>query len=175
MGLILKQLFQLVKMLNSETGHNQIAMGIALGFILGMTPGFSLQSIFVILVMLLFRVQMGAAFVAAFFFKFIAYLLDPVFHSVGYKVLHIDSLKALYTSLYNMPIIPFTKFNNTIFMGSLVISILCMPLIFFLSRMLIVKYRKSVVEKFKQTKFWKAVKATSLYKWYFKYDQLYGA
>jgi hypothetical protein len=48
------------------------------------------------------------------------------------------------------------------------------PFVFVLSKYLVNKYRKSVLERFKQTKFWKAVKATSLYKWYFKYDELYG-
>ena len=41
MTLILKQMFSLLKLLNSETGTNQIAAGVALGFIMGMAPAFS--------------------------------------------------------------------------------------------------------------------------------------
>ncbi len=174
MGILLKQIFAFVKLLNSDTGTNQIAAGIAVGFILGMTPAFSLQTLLVFILLFLFRIQMGAAFLAAFFFKFTAYLLDPVFHQVGSSVLQMEGFKSLFTTLYNLPIVPFTRFYNSIVMGSAVVAIILAPFIFLFSKTLVVKYREKVVEKFKDTKFWKAVKATGFYKWYFKYDSLYG-
>ncbi len=174
MTYLLKQIFQLLKLLNSETGSLQIAWGIAFGFVLGMTPAFSLQTVLVILILLFLRVQIGAAFVAAFFFKFVAFLFDPVFHSVGGAVLSIESLKPLYTSLYNMPIVPWTRFYNTIVMGSGVVSLALTPVVFFLSLYLVNQYRVQVYSKFQQSKFFKAVKATGFYKWYVKYDEFYG-
>ncbi len=175
MGLILKQIFAFIKMLNSDTGSNQIAAGIAAGFILGMTPVFSLQTLLVFLCILLFRIQAGAAFLTAFFFKFIAYLLDPVFDSVGDSVLGMDSLQPLFTTLYNLPIVPLTRFNNSIVMGSGVVTIVFAPVVFGLARILVFKYRIHVVGRFKATKLWKAVQATSFYEWYCKYDQRYGS
>lgn len=172
MTFLLKQIFGLLKLLNSETGTNQVAAGVTAGFILGMTPAFSLQTIAIWLLILFFRIQIGAALIMAFFFSFIAWILDPVFHSVGQSVLMMDSLSTLFTTLYNLPIIPFTRFNNTLVMGSGVVAFGLSPLIFVFSKVLIQKYRKSVVEKFKETKFWKAVKATSLYKWYYTYDRI---
>jgi uncharacterized protein (TIGR03546 family) len=73
-----------------------------------------------------------------------------------------------------MPIVPFTKFYNSIVMGAGVISILMAPFIFILSKKTVVKYRQTILEKLKNSKFWKAIKATGLYKWYAKYDELYG-
>ncbi len=174
MAYLLKQIFQLIKLLNSEKGTNQIALGIALGFVLGMTPVFSLQTVLVFLFLLFFRIQLGAAFVAAFFFKFMAFLLDPVFHSVGHAVLSIDGLQGIYTQLYNMPVVPWTRFYNTIVMGSGVLSLALTPVIFFASLWFVKKYRKNVYERLKETKFFKAVKATGFYKWYIKYDEFYG-
>ena len=174
MGLLLKQIFQFVKLLNSDTGTNQIAAGIAAGFVLGMTPALSLQTLLIFACIFLFRIQMGAAFISAFFFKFAAFLLDPIFHEVGAIVLNMEALKPTFTTLYNMPIVPFTRFYNSIVMGSGVVSIAMFPVIFVLAKVLVKKYRKTVLEKIQQTKFWKAVKATSLYKWYYKYDELYG-
>lgn len=174
MGVLLKQIFGLIKLLNSETGQNQIAAGIAAGFILGMTPAFSLQTVLVIILVLLFRVQMGAVLISSFFFAFMAYLLDPVFHSVGQNILQTNSLQPIFTSMYNMPILPFTRFNNTIVMGSAAVTIALFPVIFIISRVLIFKYQDKVLRRFKDSKFWKFVKATSLYKWYQKYDELYG-
>lgn len=171
MGLILKQLFAFIKLLNSDTGNISLAMGMTCGFILGMTPVLSLHSLLIFLILFFFRIQIGAALITAFFFKFVAFLLDPAFHAVGSKVLEIESLQAIYTTLYNLPIIPFTRFNNSIVMGSAVITIALSPLIFLISQFLIVKYRVTVLARFKQTKFWKAIEATKFYQWYYKYDQ----
>lgn len=171
MGLILKQLFAFIKLLNSDTGNISLAMGMTCGFILGMTPALSLHSLLIFLILFFFRIQIGAALITAFFFKFVAFLLDPAFHAVGSKVLEIESLEAIYTTLYNLPIIPFTRFNNSIVMGSAVITIALSPLVFLISQFLIVKYRVTVLARFKQTKFWKAIEATKFYQWYYKYDQ----
>ena len=171
MGLILKQLFAFIKLLNSDTGTISLAMGLTCGFILGMTPTLSLHSLLIFLVLFFFRIQIGAALLAAFFFKFVAFLLDPAFDAVGSKVLDIESLQTFYTTLYNMPIIPFTRFNNTIVMGSAVITFALSPLVFILSRFLIVKYRQTILARFKESKAWKAVEATKFYQWYYKYDQ----
>jgi uncharacterized protein (TIGR03546 family) len=174
MTFLLKQIFEFFKLLNSETGTNQIASGIAMGFILGMAPVFSLQTILVFSLSLFFRVQLGAMFLAVFFFKFAAWLLDPIFHRVGTSILLMDSLTGLWTKLYNMPIIPFTRFNNSVVMGAGATSILLAPLVFMASRLLVLKYREKIVERFKETMFFKLLKTTSLFKWYEKYDSLYG-
>ena len=174
MTLILKQLFALLKLLNSEKGEKSIAVGFACGLILGFAPVFSLQTLLVIFVILLFRVQAGAAFASAFFFAFIAWVLDPVFDSVGSVILEMDVFSGIFTTLYNMPIIPFTKFNNSIVMGAGIVSIILSPFIYVISKKMIVKYRVTVVKRLEKTKFWKAVKATSFYKWYAKYTELYG-
>lgn len=174
MTLLLKQLFGFIKLLHSENGNAQIAWGVALGFILGMTPSLSLQSLLVFLLLFLFRIQIGAALISAFFFKFIAFILDPAFDSLGSTILETQGFQSLFTTLYNMPIVPYTRFNNSIVMGSGIISLVLAPFIFLTSKVLINKYRSQVVERFKQSKIFKAWKATSFYKWYFKFDQYYG-
>ena len=171
MGLILKQLFAFIKLLNSDTGNVSIAMGMTCGFILGMTPVLSLHSLIIFLILFFFRIQIGAALVMAFFFKFVAFLLDPIFHSVGSKVLEMESLEPFFTKLYNMPLIPFTRFNNSIVMGSAVVTFALAPFVYILSQYLIIKYRVTVLARFKTTKVWKAVEATKFYQWYYKYDQ----
>ena len=172
MSLLLKQFFTFLKLLNSETGTNQIAAGIAAGFILGMTPFFSLHSLILVVLILFLRVQIGAVIVATFFFAFPAYLLDPVFHSVGLWALEHASLQSFWTTLYNMPIIPFTRFNNTIVMGSGLVALLLSPIVFFMAKYLVAAYRLAVVARIKQTKAWKAFESTKFYKWYYIYDQV---
>ncbi|HRK06869.1 MAG TPA: TIGR03546 family protein [Pseudobdellovibrionaceae bacterium] len=174
MTFLLKQIFGFLKLLNSDKGTNQIAAGIACGLILGFAPAFSLQTLLVIAVLFFFRIQIGAATVFAFFFSFIAWILDPLHHAIGQAVLENESLTPLFTEMYNMPLVPLTRFNNSIVMGSGLVAIALSPIVFIGSRVAIAKYRETVVARFQQTKFWKAVQATSLYKFYATYEQLYG-
>lgn len=174
MSFLLKQIFELIRLLNSDTGTNQIAAGVACGLILGFAPAFSLQTLLVIFCLFFFRIQIGAALVAAFFFAFAAWLLDPVSHRVGTAILEMDALRPLFTAMYNMPLIPLTRFYNSIVMGAGVVSIVLAPVIFMLTKWGVVKYRATVLARFENTRPWKAWKATPFYKWYQTYDQLYG-
>ncbi len=174
MTLLLKQIFSLLKLLNSETGTNQIAMGISLGMVLGFLPLFSLQTIVLLFIVFFFRVQIGAFLVSSFFFAMPAYFFDSIFDQVGRMILESTFVNSFFTVLYNMPIIPYSRFNSSIVMGAFIVSMLIAPFVFIFSRILIIKYREQVVNRFKDTKIYKMIKATSLYKWYYKYNNLYG-
>lgn len=174
MSLLLKQIFNFLRLLNSDSDPTPLAVGLSLGLILGFAPFFSLQTFLVFAIVFIFRVQLGAAFLSAFFFKFIAYLFDYPAHLLGQTVLESESLRPLFTELYNMPIIPMTRFNNSIVMGSMIVSLLLCPLAYFIFKKLIRSYRATIVDRFQNTKAWNAFKATSLYNWYCKYNDLYG-
>lgn len=173
MTLLLKQLFAFFRMLNSDTGHNQLAAGLSCGIILGFSPFLSLQTLILLFVLLFFRIQIGAAFMAAFFFKFVAWLVDPLADVLGRAVLENEGLRPLFVSLYNMPLVPLTRFNNSIVMGSMVVGVLLAIPAFFIFRSLILKYRATFVARFKETKIWKAWTATKFYAWYTTYEKLY--
>lgn len=174
MGILLKQIFNFLKLLNSDHGTYQLATGLSLGLFLGFAPIVSIQALAVLFIIFIFRIQIGAAFVSAFFFKFIAYLFDGPAHNLGKWILEQEGLRPLFTTMYNIPFVPMTRFNNSIVMGSMMVSLILFPLSFFIFKILIEKYRATVVARFKDTKFWKAFKATPLYNWYVKYDELYG-
>jgi len=172
--ILLKQLFALFNLLNSDDGEKQIAFGLVLGLILGFSPFFSVQSFFLILCFFVFRIQFGAALVAAFFFKFIAFLIDPLADKMGRFILELEPLRGLFTTMYHMPIVPYTRFNNSIVMGSFFVAIILMIPMYFVFIALIRKYRSAIVEKFKSSKLWKMWKATTVYKLYTQYESLVG-
>lgn len=174
MGLILKQLYQFMKLLNSDTGHNSLAFGLALGIIFGFSPVLSLQALLIFLIAIFFRIQLGAAMLSSFFFKLVAYGIDPIADSLGRVVLEQESLRPLFVQLYNMPLIPLTRFNNSIVMGSGVLGFLLAPFAFFIFRSLILKYRVIILSRIKNSPFFKALAATKIYQWYSTYDSLYG-
>ncbi len=175
MNILIKQIISLIKLLHSETGQNQIAAGLAFGIFLGFAPFLSIQTLFVLLVVFVFRVQLGAAFLSAFFFKFVAFMLDPLTDILGRWALENPGLRGLWSTMYNVPLLPMTRFNNSINMGSFIVSLVLCPVLFFVFRALIMKYRTNVVQKIETTKFWKAFKASKFYFWYAKYNDLYGA
>lgn len=175
MTLLLKQLFNFIKLLHSETGTNQLAAGLALGVVIGFSPILSLQGLAFVLILLIFRIQIGAAFLSGFFFKFVAFLLDPVSDMIGRAILETPSLRSTFVALYNMPLVPLTRFNNSIIMGSGAMSLVLVIPLFFVFKSSVIKYRHTVVARVADTKYWKAFKATGFYQWYAKYQDLYGA
>jgi uncharacterized protein (TIGR03546 family) len=174
MTLLIKQIINLIRMLHSENGIYQISWGLTLGAFLGFSPFFSIQTFLIFAILLIFRVQFGAAFLSAFFFKLVAFLIDPMADSLGRWALENSTFRPLWASLYNMPVVPYTRFNNSIVMGSFLVALVLSPFLFFLFKYLINKYRTHIVHTFEQTKAWKAFKATKLYDYYSKYDDLYG-
>jgi len=174
MTILLKQLLAFVNLLNSDTGSNQIAAGITCGLILGFAPLISLQVLLVFICIFMFRIQIGAALVSAFFFTFIAWLFDPVFNSVGSAILEAESIKPLFTTMYNMPLIPLTQFNNSITMGAGVTSLVLAPIMFFSSQRLIIVYRAQIVKRFKSSRWWKMWSGTVFFKMYSTYAKFQG-
>lgn len=173
MTILLKQIFAFFRLLNSDTGRNQLAAGLACGIILGFAPFVSLQTLLVLLLVFFFRIQLGAAFLSAFFFKLVAFLTDPVADVLGRAVLESEGLRPLFVSLYNMPLVPMTRFNNSIVMGSMIFGLVLAVPSFFLFRNLIDKYRATVVARFRETRIWKAWTTTKFYNWYLTYEKLY--
>lgn len=174
MTLLIKQFISLIQLLHSENGENQIAWGLALGVFLGFAPFFSIQTLLVLFVVFIFRVQFGAAALSAFFFKFIAFLMDPLADIIGRAALENASLRPLWTKMYNLPVLPMTRFNNSINMGSFILSIILCPILFFIFKKLIIQYRQKILAKMEQTVLWKSFKASKLHTWYAKYNDLYG-
>jgi uncharacterized protein (TIGR03546 family) len=174
MTLLIKQLINFIRLLHSEGGTQQIAWGLTLGAFLGFSPFFSLQTFLILLILLVFKVQFGAAFLSAFFFKLIAFIIDPAADVLGRLVLESGSMRSVWVTLYNLPVVPYTRFNNSIVMGSFVFALIISPILFFGFKILIQKYRTHIVHTFEKSKAWKAFKATKIYEWYSKYEDLYG-
>ena len=94
------------------------------------------------------------------------FLLDPLFDWIGHSLLLAPSLRGLWTSLYNTPIIPLTNFNNTVVLGSLVFALLAAVPLFFILRWAVARYRVTVGERVRQSRFYRAVMASKVYNVY---------
>jgi len=147
----------------------QVAWGFALGSILGLSPMLTLQGVLVWLIILIIDVNLSAALVALTVFSLVAFLLDPVFHWFGFQVLvNVDTLQSLWTSLYNAPIAPLTRFNNTVVMGSFVCALLLFLPVYFGMKRFVVAYRATVGARVEKWKVYQVMKRSSLVQWYQK-------
>ena len=172
MSYIIGQFISLIKLLHSENGAGQIAAGLTLGFLLGLSPIISIQGLILIFILLIFRIQIGAAFAMSAVTKVIAIALVSPLAIIGEKILETEALTPIFTTMYNMPIVPFTKFNHTVVMGGLFFSITLGPILFFIFYFLVQKYQESAVEKINKSKLGKVIKASTLYQLYLKYSNL---
>ncbi len=165
----LKFISKFIKVLRAGESPGLIAGGFTMGFIVGLTPFWTLQNLLILMIVILTKVNLSAVVFSIFLFSFVAYLFDPLFHNLGYFLLaQVEALNGLWTALYNMPIAPFTRFYNTIVAGSLLTALIMAFPVYFLGKNGIVSYRKTLGPKVENSKFVKAVRGTGLYKWYAK-------
>jgi uncharacterized protein (TIGR03546 family) len=157
----LKLLKQIIVIFQTDISPNQVAWGFALGAILGLVPNMFMKLVLFIVIMM-FRVNVSAAFLAWAVYEILSFALDPLFDVIGYQILSIGSLNAFYTWLYNLPVVPFTKFNNTVVMGSLITGIILIIPNMIIAKKLLVYYRTHLRDKVSKWKIVKILTATIL-------------
>jgi uncharacterized protein (TIGR03546 family) len=163
----LQLLKSFIRVLRSGQTPRQIAGGFALGATVGLMPFLTLQGLLLWLVILILDVNLSAAVLAATLFALIAYIVDPLFHAMGYLLLANSSwLHAFWTSLYNAPIAPLTRFNNTVVLGSFVAGLLLFLPVYFGMRRFVLAYRTHLHTKVERLKIYQVISKSTLIKWY---------
>jgi len=157
---------KILKVLNSETAPGQISLALSFALIIGLTPLYSLHNLLVLLLVLIVRVNLSTFIVGWIFFSGVAYVLDPIFHRMGLALLTNASLEGLWTSLYNILIFRFSKFNNSIVMGSVLFALIFFVPVYFLSNMLINKYRDHILAWIRKTRLMQLLKGSKLFQAY---------
>jgi uncharacterized protein (TIGR03546 family) len=127
----------------------QISYALAFGMIVGFTPLLSIHNLILFFLVLLLNIHLGIFILAVSFFGILGLILDPLFTTLGTTILTTEGLNSLFTQVYNNPIGYLSGFNNTILMGSLIVSIVLFFFVYKLSSVLIVKYRTVIATKIK--------------------------
>lgn len=163
----LKMLKSLIKVLHSDVSPAQVSAGVAMGAIIGLTPINALHNYLIFFLILILKVNIGAALLSIGVFKLVAFIIDPAADALGYVLLvKIKALVPMWTSLYNMPIMPFTHFYNTVVLGSLVIALILFVPIYVGTGKLITYYRTNWRGKVENLKIVKLIKLTSIFNIY---------
>ena len=155
------------KILRAGQTPRQVAGGFALGSIVGLSPSFTLQGLLIWLIIFVLDVNLSAAFLSFALFALVAYLLDPLFHELGYLLLvQVDGLHDLWTTLYNAPLAPLTRFNNTLVLGSLVGALVLFPLVYVGMKRFVVAYRTHIYARIEKWKIYQVLSKNFLVVWY---------
>ena len=163
---LLKLLQSIIKTLHSEGTPGQVAAGIALGSALGLTPLMNVHNLIAFALILILNVSFGGGMLGWALFVPLGFLLDPVFHAIGMSLLQAPALRPLWTDLHNTPLLPYTNFNNSVVLGSVVGWLVLAVPIFFAARYGVARYRATIGERVRQSRFYKAVTASQVYNWY---------
>ncbi|MBN1596194.1 TIGR03546 family protein [candidate division FCPU426 bacterium] len=159
----LKAVRSLLAVLQSEDSPWQVAGGVALGMVMGFSPLSGIQNVVLFLLIMFLNVNVGGALLSAALFALLAALLDPLSHHLGYALLvQTDGLTPLWTSWYNAPIVPFTRFNNTVVMGSFILALLLFVPVMVGTRMFVVYYRRHWQDRVAKWKLVKWLKLTNI-------------
>ena len=170
MLVFLKLLQSLIKELHSDGTPLQIALGAALGAALGLTPIANIHNALIVALLLVLNVSFGAGMLAWGLFVPIGFVLDPLFDRIGHRLLvETPALTPLWTSWFNAPLMPYTNFNNSVVLGSVVGWLALFVPIAALVYYLVVRYRATYGERVRQSRFYRAVTASqayNVYRWF---------
>ncbi|MDR3113845.1 MAG: TIGR03546 family protein [Endomicrobium sp.] len=142
----IKLLRDVLKILNTDASPTSLAFGAVFGVFMGLMPGIVPKCLIFLFIMVL-RVNISSAFASAALFSIAGFALDPISDKVGYFILNIDFLLPFYTYLYNLPLLPFTNFYNTIAAGNFVFSIALSVPVYFAAIKIIDYYRTHLMKK----------------------------
>jgi uncharacterized protein (TIGR03546 family) len=174
MLLIIKFAAKILSILNGEVSSRQIAAGVALGVWIGLIP-FGFLPTLLLFLALIVNVNLAMLFVASAIFKLVGFLFDPIANQLGFALLaKTPALKPLWTSLYNLPVVPYTRFNNTIVLGGLVSGLLLFIPVYLLARAGVEGYRSRYRDKIRNSRFMKTLQASTFYKYYVTFRDIRG-
>lgn len=119
----LRLIKDLVLSLHGGSDPRHLAAGFALGAALGLIPKGNLFAAVFFLLFFTLRLNKGMALLSATFFTPLGWAVDGLAHSIGLSLLKAPALAVLWTALYDLPIVPLTRFNNTVVLGNLVLGL----------------------------------------------------
>jgi uncharacterized protein (TIGR03546 family) len=159
---MIKPIAKLIIALNGNLRKEQIAAGFSWGLLLGLVPAGNAFWIVLFVFSFFFKHHHASKVLVMAIIKLAGGAVAPLMDLVGWELLHIETLEPFFTSLYNMPFVPFTRFNNTLVAGGLASGIVLWLPVFFLIFLLVPVYRSKVVPRFRNSKVLAVIKKLPL-------------
>lgn len=155
---MIKPIAKLIVALNTNLGRDQIAAGFAWGLLLGLIPAWNIFWIILFVVSFFFKHHHWSKMLVMFILQLASAAVAPLVDIIGWEILYIGALQPFFTTLYNMPFVPLTRFNNTLVAGGIVSGVVLWLPVFFLVYLLVPLYRNTAAPKIKNSKIVKTIK-----------------
>ena len=149
---MLKFFVKLFNSINSNSNPGEIAHAVSIAMILGFMPKDNAFWYVLTVFFLFVRINKGALVLFTALFSLIAPSLDGIFDQIGYYILTIPQAQGVYATLIDIPFVAFTKFNNTIVMGSLLGGLVLYIPVYVIARLIIFLWRNKLVPVLRKTK-----------------------
>jgi len=154
---MLKALIKFFKAINKNSHPGEIAHAICCGMLLGFIPKDNALWSILAVCFIFMRIQKGAFVIFTFLFSLLAPFMDPLFDTIGYTVLKLDLLQPVFVFLMKVPLLGYTKFYNSIVMGSLLSGLVLYIPVYWLGRLLVQLWRSKLVPVVRKTKLVKVI------------------
>ena len=154
---MLKTIVKLFGALNANVNPGEIAHAFSCGILLGLMPKDNLLWWLVFVFVLFIRINKPMCLIMVLIASTFAPVVDGIFDTVGYAFLTIPSLSGFFGTLLEIPFVGFTKFNNSVVMGSLLCGLVIYVPMYFLGRLLVFLWRKHITHFIRQSKLNKVI------------------
>ena len=128
----------------------QLSAGLALGMMLGLLPKGNLVAIVLAILLLGTQANLIAGALGTALFSWIGLATDAWANSIGLWLLQHPALQSHWARLYDLPLAPWTNFNNTLVLGNLLVGLAFALPLYLVSRWLTARCRPWVVAKLKK-------------------------
>ena len=149
---------KLIVAINSNSRPSELASGIAFGFLLALIPGGNLLWLTLFVIAFFLKHNIAAFLLSLGIFRIFISVFDPLLDWIGGIILNFSPLHDLFTLLNNIPLFPYSNFNNTIVMGGFIFGLIIWLPVFFLITFTVKIYRRKIAPMVVESKFVKAIK-----------------
>ncbi|MEQ8784771.1 MAG: TIGR03546 family protein [Pirellulaceae bacterium] len=154
---LLRPLRYFYEALRESTTPHGLALGAALGMLVGLAPKDNLTAMLLAMLVLAIRNNLAAAALSALLFSWLAPVTDPLAHTVGDFLLRLRVLQPVYAFLYDLPLAPWTALNNTVVAGSLLIGLASFYPCYRVARYLTQQYGPALLARLEKYRLWRVL------------------
>ena len=155
--MFVKWIASLIVAINANNRAGEIAAGVSCAVLLALIPAGNLLWFALFVVTFLLKINIAGELLFLALFKLLAPLADGLLHRLGALILNQPALAGGFTAAYNLPVLPLSRFNNTVVMGGLIAGLLLWIPVFLLFRWLVILYRRSLRDKIAGSRLVKAL------------------
>ena len=164
---LLRFVFRLLKVMNSETAPRSVGAAFALGAMLGLFPLGTLQAWVTIAVVLFLRVNITATIATFLVVRAAAPLYRDALHGLGTSLLENESLEGLWRSLTNHPATSLMDLGHTVTLGGTLTGLVLFVPVWMLGSLAVRAYRHKLEDRIVNSgpvRYLRSLKIVSLYR-----------